>query len=83
MVFSLTVTISKSYFVVKARVLRLEIEKKLGLTKPGRSLYGELRYMEARYIAGGSNEWGSVVFKVSILFPDETMKNIHILKGGR
>lgn len=82
MVFSLTVTISKSYFVVKARVFRLEIQKTLGLTKPGRSLYGERRYMEARYIAGGSTERGSV-FTVSILFPDETMKNILILKGGR
>ena len=56
MVCSRTVTISKSYFVVKARVFRLEIEKKLGLTNPGRSLYGELRYMEASYIAGGSTE---------------------------
>ena len=56
MVCSLTVTICKSYFVVKARVFGLEIEKKLGLTKPGRSLYGELRYMEASYIAGSSTE---------------------------
>lgn len=56
MVFSLTVTMFKSYFVVEARVFRLEIQKKLGLTKPGRSLYGELRYMEACFIAGGSTE---------------------------